>query len=184
MKARSRGTIAAPALGTALLALAACQPPAADDYVERVAVGEQRAFASEPLDSPDTEFAVWALNEGRLLYGNPGQKPLVALACEGQEVSRQVVITRFAAADPQAKALMPLIGNGHVERLKVDAVWNGRAWLWQGSYPAGDPRLDVLANLAQRAGAVYWLNPEEPHDWGSGDSEMPAIARHCTRVTR
>ena len=107
-------------------------------------MGEQRAFASEPLDSPDTELAVWALNEGRLLYGNPGQRPLLALACEGEEDARQLVITRFAAADPQAKALMPLIGNGHVERLKVEAVWNGRAWLWQGSYPAADPRLDVL----------------------------------------
>lgn len=104
----------------------------------------QRSFASPPLASPDTQDAVWAMSEDSLLYGTPGAKPLLSLTCEGEAGAPELVITRFAPADPQAKALMPLIGNGHVERLKIEATWNGRAWLWQGSYAASDPRLEVL----------------------------------------
>ena len=41
-----------------LLALAACKPPASDDYVTRVAI-EERAAPAEPIQSPDTEDAAW-----------------------------------------------------------------------------------------------------------------------------
>jgi uncharacterized protein with von Willebrand factor type A (vWA) domain len=43
-------------------------------------------------------------------------------------------------------------------------------------------RSDVLATIARRARAVYWLNPERTADWTAGDSEMDAYAEHCTRV--
>ena len=36
----------------------------------------------------------------------------------------------------------------------------------------GDPRLEVMQSLYQRAGKVLWLNPESRRLWGSGDSEM------------
>ena len=43
-----------------LTVLAACKPPASDDYVERTRIGEPAAGPSEPIDSPDTEGAIWA----------------------------------------------------------------------------------------------------------------------------
>lgn len=154
------------------LALAACQPPAADDYVERVELAEQRGFASDPLPSPVVEGAVWALQDNRLLYGQPGQRPLLSLACEGDDAnSRTLLVTRLAKADPQAKALMALIGNGHVERLKIDATWNGKAWLWQGRFSASDPRLDVLTGpraveLTIPGAGTVGLNPSQrPRDF-------------------
>lgn len=126
-----------------LALLAACNPPASDDYVARVEVREARRFASEPLPSPDTAGAVWAASPKtpeRLLYGKPGEQPLMGLTCD----AGQLVITRFAPADAEAKAVLALIGNGHVERLFVDAVPSGKGWVWQGGFPAGDTRLEVL----------------------------------------
>jgi uncharacterized protein with von Willebrand factor type A (vWA) domain len=44
------------------------------------------------------------------------------------------------------------------------------------------PRADALAEVAARAGHVYWLNPEPAVSWDSGDSVMSAYAPHCDRV--
>ncbi|HEX6421289.1 MAG TPA: VWA domain-containing protein [Acidimicrobiales bacterium] len=41
---------------------------------------------------------------------------------------------------------------------------------------------DVLAAIAHRARAVYWLNPEPRAQWGTTDSALAAYARHCDRV--
>ena len=43
----------------------------------------------------------------------------------------------------------------------------------------GDPRLEVMRSIYQRAGKVIWLNPEPRNLWGSGDSEMPRYQRCC-----
>lgn len=43
-------------------------------------------------------------------------------------------------------------------------------------------RDDLLAEIARRARAVYWLNPEPRREWQLFDSEMSAYARHCTAV--
>ncbi|MDG6077595.1 hypothetical protein E3U23_00085 [Erythrobacter litoralis] len=123
--------------------LAACKPPASDDYSTRVPVARETQFASEPLPSPNAEGAVWADSptvENRILYGKPGERPLMGLTCD----AGQIVFARYAPADPEAKAILALIGNGHVERLFVDATPRGEAWLWQGSLPANDQRLEVL----------------------------------------
>jgi uncharacterized protein with von Willebrand factor type A (vWA) domain len=40
----------------------------------------------------------------------------------------------------------------------------------------------VLAELAQRARHVYWLNPEPRDYWGSGDSIVGEYAPHCDEV--
>lgn len=135
-----------------VLALAACRPPATDEMAERGAEAPQRDFASEPIASPDSEGAIWApAAEGkRLLYGQPGGRPYLALSCEGKDVAR-IVFTRFAPADPHASALMPLIGNGHISRLPVEAHYTGRVWLWRGEYTADDPALDVLTGLREVA---------------------------------
>lgn len=34
----------------------------------------------------------------------------------------------------------------------------------------GDPNLDALRAIRDRARRVYWLNPEQPSAWGTGDS--------------
>lgn len=133
------------ALG-ALPLLAACQAEPQDPYVERVPLEEAQQFASEPVPSPDVTDAVWAVSKPneRLLYGIPGQTPMLALACERKHGSGTLTFTRFIAADAKAKALMALVGNFHVARIPVDAVWNGRAWLWEGSVDASHGDMDVL----------------------------------------
>lgn len=134
----------APALVTLLL-LSACKPPAADEYVERTRIPTGREAPAEPMPSPDSKGAVWApANEERLLYGKPGETPLMALECDAEGPEPRIVYTRFAPADPQAKAILALIGNSHVVRLFVDAEERGERWLWSGSVPANDPQLDVL----------------------------------------
>ena len=50
----------------------------------------------------------------------------------------------------------------------------------RGNYLA--PEVQVLTRIAKRARALYWLNPEQPNLWGSGDSLMPVYARHCTEA--
>jgi uncharacterized protein with von Willebrand factor type A (vWA) domain len=45
--------------------------------------------------------------------------------------------------------------------------------------PAGT---DALGEIARRARAVYWLNPEPRREWGEYDSDMEAYADRCTRV--
>ena len=49
-----------------------------------------------------------------------------------------------------------------------DARTNGR-----------DPRADVFAQLAARAGRTFWLNPEPSLYWDYGDSVMGAYAPYC-----
>ena len=49
-----------------------------------------------------------------------------------------------------------------------DARTNGR-----------DPRADVFARVAARAGRTFWLNPEPRLYWNYGDSVIAAYERHC-----
>ncbi len=151
-----------------LAILAACNPPAADRYVARIGVKE-RAAPLPPVASPDTEGAIWAptaANPLRLIYGKPGEKPLFALACGGKVGAPELTYTRLAIADANAKAILALIGNGHVARLKIDATRSGRYWLWQGSAPAGSEDFEVLTGARQveatvpGAGSLI-LNPSQ-----------------------
>jgi len=43
-------------------------------------------------------------------------------------------------------------------------------------------RADMLADIAHRCRAVYWLNPEAPARWGTGDSAINQYARHVTAL--
>ncbi len=43
----------------------------------------------------------------------------------------------------------------------------------------GDPKLDILKSIFQRARQVIWLNPESRRAWGSGDSEMLRYQSAC-----
>lgn len=150
----------------ALIPLSACKPPASDDVRDRGMARDAMDAPSAPLASPDVTGAVWAETAvpGKILYGKQGQPALVALACDAQK--QRVVITRYAIADAEATALMPLIGNGHIARLPVDAVWNGKVWLWQGSYAPQQPDLDVLTGprkveLTVPGAGTVLLNPSQ-----------------------
>lgn len=151
-----------------LTLLAACNPPAADDYVARVGVVE-RAAPSAPIASPDTEGAVWApssANPLRLVYGKPGQRVLFALECIDGEAGPTLTYTRFASADAHAQGILALIGNGHVSRLNIDAMRDGVRWFWQGSEPATSSSFEGLTGGRQveatvpGAGSLI-LNPSQ-----------------------
>ena len=135
----------------ALAALAACRPPASDGYVERIALDDARAGPQVLMTSPETDGAIWAPSAGgrRIVFGQPGRPPLLAIECA--QGGAMLVVTRYAPADPGAKGMMALIGNGHVERLKVDALALGgnRGWLWQGRFDPADTRLDALTGGRQ-----------------------------------
>ena len=49
-----------------------------------------------------------------------------------------------------------------------DARTNGR-----------DPRADIFAEVAARAGRTFWLNPEPRLYWNYGDSVIDSYAQHC-----
>jgi uncharacterized protein with von Willebrand factor type A (vWA) domain len=49
-----------------------------------------------------------------------------------------------------------------------DARTNGR-----------DPRADLFAGVAAKAGRTFWLNPEPRLYWNYGDSVINAYAQHC-----
>ena len=50
-----------------------------------------------------------------------------------------------------------------------DARTNGR-----------EPHAEIFAEITERAGRTFWLNPEPKLYWNYGDSVMAAYERHCT----
>ncbi len=54
--------------------------------------------------------------------------------------------------------------------------------LGDGRNNYNDPRLDLVQTLKRRARRVIWLNPESPHLWGSGDSDMADYLPLCDSV--
>ena len=151
-----------------VMTLSACKPPASDEYYARGEVQNQSNGASTPIESPDTTDAFWADSEreDRIIYGQAGKAPYLALSCDEGSDTAAVHITRFSAADREAQALMALIGNGHIARLPVDATFNGKVWLWEGHYDAANPDLDVLTGPRQveltipGAGSIV-INPSQ-----------------------
>ena len=55
--------------------------------------------------------------------------------------------------------------------------------LGDGRSNHSDPRLDLFAELADRAKRVIWLCPEPAGRWGSGDSEMLRFRPFCSHVS-
>jgi uncharacterized protein with von Willebrand factor type A (vWA) domain len=45
-----------------------------------------------------------------------------------------------------------------------------------------NPEAWVLKDIRERAKRVWWLNPESPQHWDTGDSVMSAYAEHCDAV--
>ena len=150
------------------LSLAACKPPPTDEAGARGELVEQRKAPSPPIDSPDSSNAIWAASKvsGRLLYGNPGEAPMLAVTCNADDDAPTLTITRYVLADEGASALMALIGNGHIARLPVEATPRNDYFLWEGTFPADDPDLEVLTGQREvtmtipGAGMVT-MNPDE-----------------------
>ncbi len=46
----------------------------------------------------------------------------------------------------------------------------------------GNPRVEAFAEICERAGRVYWLNPEPRRFWNEGDSVMGRYAPLCAQV--
>lgn len=135
----------------ALSLLAACKPPVSDDESARGSIEDSSLAPSPPIDSPDNEGAIWSASEtqDRIIYGQPGSPPYLALECKGSGPDAMIGITRFAPADEGTGALLALVGNSHVARVPVDSVWNGTAWIWEGQISAHSANLEVLTG--QRA---------------------------------
>ncbi|MBC2670674.1 hypothetical protein ACFOON_03120 [Novosphingobium piscinae] len=145
-----------PAL-TLALALAACSQSQGQEVAP--AAGAEAGSAStrvalqdglSPLDAAplQPEGAAWAAAGEGLAFAVPGQSPLLTLRCEhargGVTLIRLVRVTR---AEPGAKALVALIGNGRIARLPLNVVEPGETGRWEGVVRALDPRLDVLKGV-------------------------------------
>ncbi len=101
-----------------------------------------------------------------MLYGSSGEVPLLALACVIEGGTKRLRITRYERADAGAGAIMAIIGKQNRARLPVEAVWNGRGWLWEASYPAMSPEMDVfmepeLIELTVPGAGRLDLNPSD-----------------------
>ncbi|MEP5938461.1 MAG: hypothetical protein ABJ239_09050 [Erythrobacter sp.] len=88
------------------------------------------------------------MNTNRVIYGQPGEAPMLALTCEdsGQGTGQNAAmrITRFANADEGSGAFFALIGNGHVARIPVDSTAYRETFIWEGSIAVSDPDIEVL----------------------------------------
>ncbi len=150
MKCPFRAGHASPILiALGLQFVAACSPPATDHYAERAArfAPQTSAETVELIPSPDTQDAVWARSReaDRLIFGNPGQTPFIALACERDGVTSKLRLTRFARAPQGGEALIAMIGNGHIARWPMDATRAGNADVWQGDIALDNAKIEVLA---------------------------------------
>lgn len=159
-----------------LLTLAACNPAPADGPSERVVLDRAWGERHPPIASPDTSDAVWSPGEGqRLLFGNVGARPFLSIACEsGGDGAAAIRFVRHIASDPEAGAMMALVGNGAIGRIAVDSTWRGDTWRWEGTVPADDAALDAITG--QRA-----LTVTMP---GAGTLELPPSARPSQLIAR
>lgn len=65
----------------------------------------------------DVTGAAWVeQTDGTLAFGKSGAEPLLSLACS----ARTARITHHAPAEPGAKALFALVGNGAIARIHAD----------------------------------------------------------------
>jgi hypothetical protein len=100
----------------------------------------------------------WIYRPGRLtaLFGEPGQKALVAISCVGRGAgSPQLVVTRYFPADPGAEAIFAIQSTKRILRLPVHAVrLRQRDTAWRGALPAGDERVEVFVDGSQMAATL------------------------------
>jgi hypothetical protein len=136
-----------PVLLISCAALAACRgEPEEPTQAQRISLDDARGRATEPVVSPDTRGAVWAVTgDARAIdFGHPGAAPLLTLACNLRDTPATLTLVRHTLSRPGQKALLPVIGNGTISRFKVDAALADGEWRWEGRFAATDPQLDVF----------------------------------------
>lgn len=155
-------------LALPVLALAACKPPPSDEATTGRVFSDAPDAPPTPLTSPDSEGAFWANSEeeGRIIYGQGGKAPLMAMQCVGDPKAPLLQVTRLSPADKGGKAFFALVGNSHVARIAVDATEVPGGFVWQGSVRADHPDLEALTGpkevTATLPGAgMVTLNPVE-----------------------
>ena len=100
-----------------------------------------------------------------MVYGVPGKPVLLAIECLAPaSPEARLRITRHAAADEGASALLALIGNGEIGRFPVAATPVGGRALWQGEVSALRREWDALkpereATVTVPGAGLVRLNP-------------------------
>lgn len=173
------------AMTAGLALLTACEQEPLPEQAQRISLEASRQRSVRPLPSPDTANAIWrvATNGQAISFGVTADGPMLTLACELGDQPPQFQIIRHVPARPGQKALFPVIGNGRISRLPLDAELSGGEWRWEGSLPAADEQMDVFtgpgkieATLPGRgtlmiAGSAV---PGEFVDWCRADGKFPA----------
>jgi hypothetical protein len=126
--------------------LTACQQQPAPSE-QRTAPAEASERSEQPLPSPDTARAVWAVSaSGKAIgFGNPGADPWLSLDCRLEDrANPQLAVIRHASAFPGQSALLAVMGNGLVSRLPAEAVLSEGEWRWEAVLPAADPQWNLF----------------------------------------
>ena len=142
------GAVKAPAPLILLSFLAACGDSGdAPVQAQRIALDDARARVAEPLVSPDTKGAKWAVapNGQSIDFGRSDSAPWLTLACDLRAAPATITVIRHLEARPGQRALFPVLGNGMISRFEVDAALHDGEWRWEGTLPAADPQLEVFA---------------------------------------
>ena len=128
-----------------LCGLSACEQsesaPLARIELERVLA------APMVLPSPDTTGATWLGEQGNetLHFADAAGQHLLSVGCDTRDGMPHMRIRRHVAVEPERTALMALIGNGRISRLKAHAVPVGQGPYWEAATPADAETLDVFA---------------------------------------
>ncbi|AQA17949.1 hypothetical protein BST95_06560 [Halioglobus japonicus] len=91
------------------------------------------------------------------------------------EKAIEIVNWKYGGATDYGKSLEDFA------RLALDDINNNTTVLILGDARNnnGDPRIDIMRSVYQRAKQVIWLNPESRRAWGTGDSEMFRYLSAC-----
>ncbi|MET0252402.1 MAG: hypothetical protein ABW203_09525, partial [Novosphingobium sp.] len=91
--------------------------------------------------------------ERTAVFGEPGARALLALACEGlASGAPRLIVTRYAPAERGAEALFAIQGNRRIVRLPVRAVGlRAGVRAWRGAFSPGDEQADVFLGEAMAA---------------------------------
>ena len=140
-----------PLIVATLLPLVACDRAEEPVDPQRISLDAARGQAREPLASPDTDDARWAVApDGQAVaFGNAGERPFLSLACRVKDDPPTIRVIRHAEARPGEKALFPVIGNGTISRFKADAALEDDEWRWQAVVPADDALLEVFTGARE-----------------------------------
>ena len=88
---------------------------------------------------------------------------------------------------PSFSIITPTVGRPELARALASAArqlgpYDEHIVVGDGRNNHNDPRLEIFRTLARRSRRLIWINPEPPHLWGTGDSDMLDYAPLSTNV--